>query len=246
MARAKVLLAHAVPLPHGRASTKLLRNDIFRSSWMYAVGALDAYFCDAYADLVARILKAKSIQNNLRLTEAIENILFPVGAIFAETNIRENWKWRLAARDLIEKDNMVSINKIQKLFNPFLRNGHKLFEASVIDDWIKNKRAPQRLVAISKTNFAVLAGNLLDGARKTARKKIVARYGEILQRRHDCIHNCDRPKLSLQSISQTSTEKSLADVSFLVEYCDKHFESEFNHYLHTIGANAQTRNRAGY
>lgn len=244
--RAEAILAHAQALPAASASKKLLQADCFRSSWMYVVGAMDAYFCDAYADIVARILKAKSIQNSLRLTSKVERLSFPVGVIFAKTNVRENWKWRLAARDLTEKDNVLSISKIRDLFNPFLRKEHKLFNDSVVKEWILIEHAPKRLVGISSTDFRGLTGSARKSAIARARKKIEKRYGEICQRRHDCIHNCDRPKLALQRITHGTVDMAIKDVKRLVVYYDAHFESEFNHYLVSVGADALTKNRAGY
>lgn len=246
LSRARAMHALACNHPQGRAATILLRNDLFRSAWMFGVGALDAYFCDAYADLVARTLQAKNRQHSLKLTPAISNIVLPVGAIFSPTSARENWRWRLAARGLIEKDNILSISKIQNLLNPFLSKGSKLFDAEVIDSLVKDHNAPQRLVGVSKTAFRAFQGRDLDNSRKTARKKLVARINDICQRRHDCIHNCDRPKLSLQRISESSCKKALDDIELLVHFCDTHFELEYNKYLQTIGASGVTRNVAGY
>jgi hypothetical protein len=50
IARAKAIVMHANPLPPTNAVEQLLRSDLLRSAWMFAVGALDAYFCDAYTD----------------------------------------------------------------------------------------------------------------------------------------------------------------------------------------------------
>jgi hypothetical protein len=213
---------------------------------MFGVGALDAYFCDAYADLLARTLQAKNRQHTLKLTSAISNIDLPVGAIFSPTSDRENWRWRLAARGLMEKDNVLSISKIQQLLNPFLSKGNKLFDAAVIDSLIKDHNAPQRLVGVSKAAFRALRGPGLDDARKAARKKVVVRIDNICQRRHDCIHNCDRPKTALQRITDTACRKALDDVELLVHFCDRHFEIEYNKYLRVVGASAVTRNVAGY
>lgn len=245
IARAKSLLEHARRLPHLRADKAQLRDDILRSAWMTSVGAMDAYYCDAYADLLARLFRAKNMQPAIRLTAAIEKINLPVSAIFAETNVR-NWRWRLAARGLIEKDNVLSMKKIKQLFNPFLRKGHKLFEHSMLEDWILVQRAPQRLVGISAAAYRRLSRGDKDSARKDARKKANAHYDSIYQRRHDCIHNCDRPKMSLQHISIGGVEKVNTDILLLVSSCDSLFEVEFNHHLRTIGASGVTRNACGY
>lgn len=246
IARARAILDHAEPLPSIHRAKSLLRDDLFRSSLMYAVGAMDAYFCDAYADLVARILRAKNLQPDLHLTEAIEKIAFPVGVIFASTNMKENWKWRNAARSLIERDNMISISKIRDAFNPFLRTGHKLFDSHVVDHFVTELRAPQRLVGITATNYRRLNGVGRDAAGKSVRKSILKRYTDICQRRHDCIHNCDRPKATLLAVTYFSTHKVVEDIELLINFSNPHFESEFNHYLRNAGASALTRNATGY
>ena len=55
IARANDLIAHASNQPVGG-----LKDDLLRSGLMIAVGACDAYFCDAYADLITRTLRALS------------------------------------------------------------------------------------------------------------------------------------------------------------------------------------------
>ncbi len=55
--RAKQILYHV----DGQAACTL-RDDLIRAGWMMAVGACDAYFSDAYADLVSRTLRAKEIE----------------------------------------------------------------------------------------------------------------------------------------------------------------------------------------
>jgi hypothetical protein len=60
--RARAIVACADTLPQGTAAEQLLRGDLLRSAWMFGVGALDAYFCDAYTlsiSIAIRIDKAK-------------------------------------------------------------------------------------------------------------------------------------------------------------------------------------------
>lgn len=246
VARANAILEHARRLPHRTAVKAQLRDDILRGAWMASVGAMDAYFCDAYADVLARLFRAKNMQPTIRLTNAIEQIDLPVSAIFAQTNVRENWKWRLAARGLIEKDNVLSMGKIKQLFNPFFRNGHKLFESPMLNEWILVRKAPQRIVGTNATLYRRMSAKEKSAARKVARKKLNVYYDSICQRRHDCIHNCDRPKVSLQKISVRTVEYVVSDIKLLVSSSDDHFEEEFNQHLQTIGANGVTRNACGY
>src|SRR5439155_19115863 len=83
IARARALVTHAIPLPAGTSTQLLLRSDLMRSGWMFTVGALDAYFCDAYTDVVAATIIAKSRHPALNLPEFFHDIRFPVRAILA-------------------------------------------------------------------------------------------------------------------------------------------------------------------
>ncbi len=51
------------------------------SAWMFAVGALDAYFCDAYTDVVAATIISKSRHSTMTLPPFFNRIEFPVRAI---------------------------------------------------------------------------------------------------------------------------------------------------------------------
>ena len=244
--RSKAILETA----HGMASEtpehRLVREDLMRSALMFAVGAADAYFCDAYADLVARILRAKTTQDTISIPAAVKNITLPVSALFYKTGQRDNWKWRMAARGIVEKDNVLSLSKVQTLFNPFFRAGHKLFEVPVIERLVISHNAPRRVTGVTRTQYQHLAGAALDSARKEIRKKMNERFSKIFQRRHDCIHNCDRPKLTIQSISYTRTDKVVKDIGLIVDVIDQHIENEFNELLLHIGCTPVTKNTVGY
>lgn len=233
--RANDLLTHARALDAGE-----VRNDILRLVWMMAVGASDAYFSDAYADLVARTLKAKDIQPAVNLPDRLNNLKVPVIAVIRDS---PSWRWRMAARELIEDENVLSIEKIRKLFNHFFRNNHKLFNESSIEAWILHKDAKQRHFGINKTAYRALAQK--SPARKSALEHFSTRLDSLFQRRHDCIHNCDRPKVALQAITDSSAEKALQDIGFLVTRCHDALTAEFPEYLRALGFNGVTRNRVG-
>lgn len=73
------------------------------------------------------------------------------------------------------------------------------------------------------------------------------RFRDTFQRRHDCIHNCDRPKVSPQALHLGATVlKVTQDVEFLVHRCDEHIKAEFREFLLGLGCTAQTINQAGY
>ena len=47
---------------------------------MFAIGALDAYFCDAYTDVVAATLASKCRQPAVNLPDFVEEIRLPARA----------------------------------------------------------------------------------------------------------------------------------------------------------------------
>src|SRR5437762_13205042 len=110
IARAAALHAHALPMAAGR-----VRDDILRSAWMMAVGACDAYFSDAYADLVSRTLQAKVLHPAMAIPDKMNNLKIPVVAVLRETRTYGGWRWRMAARELIEDENVLSLTKIKGL-----------------------------------------------------------------------------------------------------------------------------------
>ena len=81
--RARAIVIHADTLPRNTAAQQLLRSDLLRSGWMFAVGALDAYFSDAYTDLVAATIISKSRHAPMMLPGFFYEIRFPVRAILA-------------------------------------------------------------------------------------------------------------------------------------------------------------------
>jgi hypothetical protein len=73
------------------------------------------------------------------------------------------------------------------------------------------------------------------------------RFAGIFQRRHDCIHNCDRPRMLPQPMDRGRTVLTvIQDVEFLVFRCDEHIDAEFREFLIGIGCSAKTISQAGY
>lgn len=236
IARARAIVAHADPLTHANPAEKLLRSDLLRSAWMFAVGALDAYFCDAYTDIIAATASSKSRQPAIK---------FPLRAILEEYD-NENWRWRMAARKMMERENVVSLKAVQDLFNKFFRNGRKFFRDQ-LDEWMSRPDAKIRLFGITQADY--LAKTMQDehAAREAAIRQFEDRFRAIFQRRHDCIHNCDRPRISPQPLeSGGKVLKVIQDVEFLVNRCDAHINSEFKEFLVGGGCSAATIAQAGY
>ena len=148
VARAQAIVAHADPLPQTTDAERLLRSDLFRSAWMFAVGALDAYFCDAYTDVVAATIISKSRHPAMTLPAFFKRIEFPVRAILESYARNTNWRWRMAAREMMARENVLKLDRIRELFNGFFRDGHKLY-ADVMDAWIVHPDARKRLFGIT-------------------------------------------------------------------------------------------------
>jgi hypothetical protein len=213
---------------------------------MVAIGALDAYFCDAYTDLVAATVSSKSRQPGITLPEVFYEIKFPVRSILEEY-YNPNWRWRMAARKMMERENVLSLSTIQELFNKFLRQDKRFFKASVLEAWICHADATTRLFGIRRAAYLLLSSHDKEQACKQVREILAARFKDLFQRRHDCIHNCDRPRVSPQPLSTPRTVfKVIEDVEFLVNRCEEHINAEFRQFLFGMGCSAATIAAAGY
>ncbi len=238
--RARALHVHASGLTNSP-----VKDDILRASWMMAVGSLDAYFCDAYGDLLARTFRAKKNQPDVELPSKMKKILVPIPVVL-DNNLNGGWIWRMIARDLIEKDSVLSIGKIKDLFNVFFRDSHKLFTANgaPLDRWIELQQTRHRLFGFQRTAYRQANGTAKANFRKSALEHLEERFSVIFQRRHDCIHNCDRPKLALQQVNINSNyiRDVIADIEYIVNRCHEDFTSEFPIFLTHLGFNAVTKN----
>lgn len=242
IARSRAILEHAKTLT--ASDQKMLHDDLLRSAWMFAVGAMDAYFCDAYASVLARTLKAKHHQNDITLPQRVQNIEISVGDIFASYGERKGWRWRMAVRKKIQKKNMLDVSAIKNSLNPFMTNGNKLYE-EVIESWILSRGATKRLFGLSARDLnACSTKKAREEARKQAVWKLTKRLNGFIQRRHDCIHNCDRPKYAINSMERENTVKSvLDDIAFFVTICNDHIDSEWIKFVDQIGCSSTTKNK---
>lgn len=238
--RATALHAHAVPMAAGR-----VRDDILRAAWMMAVGACDAYFSDAYADLVSRTLQAKVLHPAMVIPDRMNNLKIPVVAVLRESGTYGGWRWRMAARELIEDENVLSLKKIKELFNQFFPDSGKLMHTATIEPWILHRAARVRHFGISRTAYRALMPNAKGSAKTRALVKFQDYYADIFQRRHDCIHNCDRPKMALQAIAANTVEKRVEDIDFLVRRCHADLVAAFPLYLRRCDVPGAIRARVG-
>ena len=245
IARARAILAHAETLPVSTTAEQLLRSDLLRSAWMFAVGSMDAYFCDAYTDIIAATASSKSRQPDIKLPEWLYDIKIPIRAVLEEYD-NPNWRWRMAARKMMERENVLSLSAIRTLFNRFFRKGHKLF-GDPLDLWISRPDSRIRLFGVLSADYRSMNASQKDKARKEANDQLEDRFRMIFQRRHDCIHNCDRPKMSPQPLDKGGTvSKVISDIDFLVNRCDEHIQAEFREFLVAAGCSAATIAQTGY
>jgi hypothetical protein len=246
ISRGRAIVAHAAPLPQGTAAEQMLRGDLLRSAWMFGVGALDAYFCDAYTDVVAATIIAKSRYNALNLPEFFHDIRFPVRAILEPYANNINWRWRMAARKMMEREHVLSLSTVQTLFNKFFRIGRKFFR-DLLPALIVHPDGRRRMFGITAGRFNALPPNLRSQAVTDAQGRMEEWFREIFQRRHDCIHNCDRPRVKPQPLVATDVvQRVLEDIGFLVRRCDEHINLEFRQFLLGIGCPAAIARQVGY
>ena len=59
------------------------------------------------------------------LPDFFYDIRFPVRAILEPYTIHVNWRWRMAARKMMERENVLSLEVVRGLFNKFFRRGHR-------------------------------------------------------------------------------------------------------------------------
>jgi hypothetical protein len=246
ISRAKCILNHADMLPTTSDAERLLRSDLFRSAWMFAIGALDAYFCDAFTDIVAATVSSKSRQPGITLPEFFYEIKFPIRAILEEYE-NPNWRWRMAARKMMERENVLSLTTVQNLFNRFFPEDRRSFKASILDAWICHADAKVRLFGITRSAYQALNNDGKEQARKQAREQMEGRFRDLFQRRHDCIHNCDRPRMRPQPLTTSGTVlKVIQDLEFMVNRCNEHINAQFTLFLTGIGCSTTTITAAGY
>ncbi|MFF7056747.1 hypothetical protein ACFY89_08730 [Achromobacter spanius] len=235
LARGRALMTSSVTVP-------ACADDMLRSALMFAVGACDAYFADAYADLIARALRAKELQPTVAFPDRLNNLRMPVTAFLRPANI-PGWRWRMAARELVEKENVLSFDQIRSLFNQFFPKRAGLLGRDRVLNWITDPQAKHRHFGISAAQLAAVPPANLASAKEKALEHFETKVSTIFQRRHDCIHCCDRPKSSVQSINLLAVQKKIEDIEFLVNRCHAELCARFGVYLSDLGFNGATRNQ---
>jgi hypothetical protein len=217
-----------------------------RSAWMFAVGGLDAYYCDAYTDVVAAAIISKSRYPAMVLPGFFYEIKFPIRAILEQYTNNQNWRWRMAARRMMERENVLSLDTVRSLFNRFFRDQHKFFR-QILPAWLSYPDARRRVFGISANRFNALPLNQRSATLDGAWEWMQDRFETIIQRRHDCIHNCDRPRVLPQPLRASEIVLNvIEDVEFLVLRSDEHINTEFRQFLVDRSCPSAIIAQAGY
>ncbi|NUT63227.1 hypothetical protein [Herbaspirillum sp. C9C3] len=235
-------LARARALMNNSALVPACTEDMLRSALMFAVGACDAYFADSYADLLSRTLRAKELEPTVQLPNRLNNLKIPVTAMLRATTM-PGWKWRMAARELVEKENVLSFDQIRGLFNQFFPKKNGLLSRDRVCGWMSNPQAKRRQFGKTAAEINALPVAGQDAAKERALEHFENKFGTIFQRRHDCIHCCDRPKVAIQAIKPSAVQKKIDDIEFLVNRCHAELDARFPLYLTDLGFGPVTRNQ---
>lgn len=211
---------HTLAVGHGPTDLPLA-TDVARTAVAFGVGALDAYLCDAFSDTLARCLK-QCRRTGAAVPAGYSRLALPVGPLLENYAVRANWGLRMAARALMERDNLLQLGRLKELFNPALPPGQRLW-TDMVDNYVALDRT--RLTGIRRHQYAALTGRARADAPRKASAALLRRMGEIVQRRHDIVHNCDRPKTAKQALSLTQASKMLTDVQDFVSILDDHLDA---------------------
>jgi hypothetical protein len=187
-----------------------------------AVGSLDAYLCDAYVDCLTAVLRAYA-QNTWvgKLPAAYAKQMLPAGEILKSTRRhRPLWRVRMAARKVMEKDNMLALSRIEDCFNGILPPAQKLWLALIPNLTAHNLKRLTKHNAADMAGFA--AGKPLEKAQKQVIAAVKARIGKIIQFRHDWIHNCGRPKTAIVDLTHGRAKARIRDIKLFIEDLDDH------------------------
>ena len=176
IARAKTIVTHADPLPRATAAEQLLRSDLLRGAVDVRRRAMDGYFCDAYTDLITGTISSKSRQPEIVLPECFFEMKVTIRAILDEYE-NPNWRWRNAAREMMEGEKVLSLATIQVLFNKFFREDQQFF-GGLLDTWMSRPEAKIRMFSVSPVDYNAM--NPPNKGKAPSRRSSGSRSGSRL------------------------------------------------------------------
>ena len=202
-----------------------LATDVRSAAIAMSAGALDAYLCDAYVDCLARALRAYFRGEwNGALPAFYAKQRLPAGELLDNSRtIRPLWSIRMAARKVMEREDMLNISRLNDHFNPILPPDQKVWA-----DFLpmlfahRRKRFTGPLMA---EEIAALEGQDRTTAMNTAIAAVKKRLGGIIQIRHDWIHNCGRPRVAIVTYTHGEATARVRDIRDFVEGLDDHLET---------------------
>jgi hypothetical protein len=206
---------------HAKESDLPLAEDLSRCVITFGVGALDAYLCDAFVDSLARAMKQCRRQKR-PLPNGYAKLAIPAGPLLASYEARPNWAFRMAARAMMEKDNLLQLARLKSLFNPALPPNRKLW-LDVVPQYVALDR--KGLTGITNTEFQSFQGKTKTKARDKAAAAVLHRMGSIVQRRHNIVHNCDRRRTALEGVTVAEAKKMLRDIELFIVVLDEHLDA---------------------
>lgn len=243
--RARALLALERTMPRSNPQEKLVADDVLRSAWMFAVGAMDSYFCDAYTDMVAAALICKQRNPVSILPDWFNKIKISIGAVVVNYPNNGNWKWRMAVRKHMEREDGLEYDEIKGWFNKFLVPGQRLWN-DLLPAWLPLSGTSYRLFATSSTAYSVKNASQQATARDAMKARFKQRFETIVRRRHGCIHTCDTPRRNPLRINHQDVDDVCNDVDFIVSNTDSHLNTQFRAWLLAIGNTATHISNVGY
>lgn len=222
--RVRAILDQADALEAQFASQRLVA-DLRSTAIAMSTGAMDAYLCDAYVDCLSSVLRAYrqgTWTGDLPSYYSKERL--PAGAVLdASRPYRPLWAIRMAARNIMARENILSIADVDKRFNPILPPGQKIWAAFLPSLLVLDHRRLTGRKTASEIN--ALTGKAREKATKKAISAVKDRIHDIAQIRHDWIHNCGRPKVTIKTYSKGQATQRIRHVEFFVHTLDVHLEA---------------------
>ena len=221
--RAFALQTRAQAIQGGGDATQL-PEDIRGAAVALAVGAMDAYFCDKFVDCLTKALQSYSEGTwNGPFPSAFRQQLLPAGEVLdASRTHRPKWGIRMAAKAVMERDNMYSLSRLDDVFNGILPIGQKLWLGILPQLAALGRR---RFTRFTAADLAALHGQPLHNAQKALISSVKARIGLTVQFRHDWIHNCARPKGAIANYTNGEARAAMNEIKSLVDIFEAHVEA---------------------
>ena len=180
---------------------------------------MDAYFCDAYVDCLTKCLQGAKAGRR-QMPGAYKKRELPVDVLLSlSSHSSENWALRMAARNLMEKESVLSVEGVKDLFNPVLPAGRKLWPA-VMDPLMQ--KGWKRFTGMAKAEYLAVAEGERERLWTGAAEKVKVRIQSTIQLRHDWVHNCGRPKSAIKALGPQQALACVREVRAVVEAIDSH------------------------